>query len=124
MTTLNLDQNEARYQIRAYKPGMIKINDQVFEQSVIISANDLITDWLPQCVDDLNEEAFKIILQRRPNILLIGTGEKHHLLSPKLYGELLNADIGVEVMNTGAACRTYNALTSENRDVCAALLIY
>ena len=65
----------------------------------------------------------KMILDFEPEILLIGTGDQLTFPLLEIYGDLINAGIGVEIMDTHAACRTYNALTSENRNVAAALII-
>jgi len=59
----------------------------------------------------------------KPDVLLIGTGATHVFLSLDIYGDLINQGIGVEVMSTSAACRTFNALSAEGRHVVAALLI-
>lgn len=120
---LDLDQNNSKYQIRAYQPGMIKINNQTLNRSVIISAENLITDWAPVSANDITPEALEKVLPLKPDILLIGTGNEHIFLAVELYGELINQGIGVEVMNTGAACRTFNALSAENRNVVAALIV-
>ena len=85
--------------------------------------NQLITDWTPQTFAELSSEHFNIIQQLRPDILLIGCGSTLQFPSPRMYGALINAGIGVEIMDTHAACRTYNALTAENRNVAAALVI-
>lgn len=121
--SLNLDENSASYQIRAYQPGLIQVNDQMFATSIIITPDKLINTWSPQTIDELNREDLVDVIDLRPSILLIGTG--HHLQFPdlKIYGDLINYGIGVEIMNTHAACRTYNVLTSEGRSVAAALII-
>lgn len=123
MSSLNLDENNAIYQIRAYQPGMIQINEQKLTTSVIVTASKLITDWPPQTVSELTAASFNPFIELRPAVLLIGTGGQHELIPIALYGELLNLGIGVEVMSTSAACRTFNALTAENRNVAAALII-
>lgn len=121
--TLSLDENSSNYQIRAYKPGLIQINDQQYHRSLIVSANKLITDWSPQRFADLTEEDFAIFLELKPGILLLGTGATLQFPPLQLYGKLLNEKIGVEIMDTGAACRTYTALSAEDRNVVAALII-
>lgn len=123
MTTFNLDDNQAIYQIRAYKPGIIQINEKILTSSVIIANNQLIEDWKPQTVNELTAESLAPIIDLKPDILLIGTGASMVFIPIEIYGELINQGIGVEIMNTGAACRTYNALTAENRNVVAALII-
>lgn len=123
MTTLDLDNNQAKYQIRSYAPGMIQINDKKYTHSLIVSADQLIETWSPQSVAEITAESLEPIVALKPNVLLIGTGGSHVFLSIEIYGELMNQGIGVEIMDTSAACRTFNALTAENRDVVAALII-
>lgn len=123
MTSLNLDENNAIYQIRAFKPGTIQINETTFNKSLIVSSHQLITDWPPQSASELTSQSFASIIPLKPDVLLIGTGAQLIFLPESLYGELINLGIGVEVMNTGAACRTFNALTAEDRNVIAALLL-
>lgn len=121
--TLTLDENHARYQIRGYQPGQIQVNDQLFTQSIIVAPYKLITDWQPQTLDELTYEFLVDAVVLEPAILLIGTGATLQFPSIELYGDLINQGIGVEIMDTSAACRTFNALTAEDRNVVAALLI-
>lgn len=123
MATLNLDENQAHYQIRAFKPGTIQINEKTFTQSIIIAPDHLIDDWKPQTITELNTEALASVIALKPDILLIGTGSALVLLPIEMYGDLINLGIGVEIMDTSAACRTFNALSAENRNVVAALII-
>ncbi|MHB1221063.1 MAG: Mth938-like domain-containing protein [Gammaproteobacteria bacterium] len=123
MAQLDLDQNNAKYQIRGYQPGLMQINEQMLTQSLIVTPNQLIENWSPQTIEELTAEHLKMITDLKPDILLIGTGSKHVLLKTDIYGELVNQGIGVEVMSTAAACRTFNALASEDRKVAAALII-
>lgn len=123
MATLDLDQNNANFQIRAYRPGFLQINEKTLTRSVIVTPSQLIEDWSPQTIEELSVDALAIIATLKPDILLLGTGSK--LVFPALasYGDLINQQIGVEIMDTAAACRTYNALSAENRNVVAALII-
>jgi len=123
MSTLNLDENQSAYQIRAYKPGTIQVNELVYSQSLIVMPNKLIENWPPQSIDALSSKDLAPIIEFKPDIVLLGTGEHHVLITAEIYGDLINHGIGVEVMDTGAACRTYNALSAENRNVAAALII-
>ncbi len=121
--SLALDENKANFQIKAYQPGQIQINDRIFTRSLILSAATLIEDWQPQVIDELTRESLQIILELKPTILLLGTGTTLQFPELDIYGELMNQGIGVEIMNTGAACRTFNVLTAEERNVVAALVI-
>lgn len=123
MPTFELDPNQAHYQIQGYQPGKLKINDRIHTQSLIVAPNTLVEHWAPQSVEELNEAAFTPLLSLKPTILLIGTGSTLVFIPVEVYGALLNAGIGVEVMSTSAACRTYMVLTSEGRNVAAALIV-
>ena len=123
MPTLNLDENHAQYQIRAFRPGLIQVNEKTYTRSLIISPTKLIENWIPQAISELSAHSFDIISELKPDILLIGTGSKLIFLPAEMYGELINQGIGVEIMDTSAACRTYNALSAEDRRVIAALII-
>ena len=120
---LTLDDNSAKYQIRAYKPGYLQINDELYTQSLVLSSSELILNWPPQTFDQLKKEHLAVILQLKPTILLLGTGASLHFLDLEIYADLITQRIGVEVMDTSAASRTFNALTSEGRAVVAALII-
>lgn len=123
MATLDLDNNQSAYQIVAYQPGQIKINQEILTASVIITPNQLIKDWAPQTIAALSAASLALIAALKPDVLLIGTGSSQVFISADIYGELINLGIGVEIMDTSAACRTFNALASENRNVVAALII-
>jgi len=123
MTSFSLDNNQAKYQIHAFKPGHIQVNDKIYHHSLIICAQQLIENWAPTQASEITAEALATIQPLAPTILLIGTGETQEFIPLEMYGELLNQGIGVEVMSTAAACRTYNALTADNRKVVAALVI-
>lgn len=123
MATLDLDNNQAQYQIRAYKPGTIQVNEKTFTSSIIITPDELISNWQPRTINELTEEHLAPILIIKPDILLIGTGSKLVFPPVEIYGHLINMGIGVEIMDTSAACRTFNALSAENRRVAAALII-
>jgi uncharacterized protein len=121
--SLTLDENHATYQIKAFKPGFIRVNNTTLTRSLIISPIKLITDWSPQSLDELQKEDLQEVLSFQPTILLIGTGTTLAFPPLEVYGNLINQGIGVEIMDTSAACRTYTALTAEERNVVAALII-
>ncbi|MES2218815.1 MAG: Mth938-like domain-containing protein [Pseudomonadota bacterium] len=125
--SLTLDDNSANFQIRAFKPGTIQVRhqaaDQIYTHSIIITPDILIADWPPQTIKELTAAHLQKISELKPTILLIGTGATLVFPELSIYGHLINQGIGVEIMDTSAACRTYNALTAENRIVAAALII-
>jgi uncharacterized protein len=111
------------YAIRSYQAGHIVINDQAYSKSLVLAPKQLMTDWPPQSADELTEADFDMLKELRPDLVLLGTGEKQIFPPLSLYAPLLQKNIAVEVMNTGAACRTYNILASEGRQVIAALMM-
>lgn len=123
MATLDLDHNQSKYQIRSYKPGSLLINNKWHTASVIVSPDELIENWGPNTVEELTAVLLEKVIALKPDVLLIGTGSKLVFLPVERYGYLINLGIGVEVMDTSAACRTFNALSAENRRVVAALII-
>ena len=120
---LTQDTPQGKYQIHYYQAGKIKINDKVYTQSVIVTPTTLITPWPPCTADELTHEHLQILVAQRPTLVLIGTGQTGKFLAAALLAPLINQQIGIEVMDTAAACRTYNVLAAEGRNVAAALLI-
>lgn len=119
----NLDIDTRRNFIKSYGPGWIHVNEQEIHRSVIVAPDRLVTDWPPQTFADLEEMHFEAILQLEPEIVLLGTGGRQRFPRPKLTQALLAHGVGVEVMDTPAACRTYNIIMMEDRRVAAALLL-
>lgn len=109
--------------IRAYEPGRVTVNDTQLTRSFIVASDKLVQDWPPRRFDDLKAEHLQAALALDPEILIIGTGEKQRFLSGELMGAVSRGTMGVELMDTAAACRTYNVLLSEGRKVVAAILL-
>ena len=109
--------------IRAYAPGRINVSDVMLTRSFIVAADRLVEDWPPQRFEDLSVDNLKTALALDPEILIVGTGKEQHFLTGEMMAALSKGGIGVEVMDTAAACRTYNVLLSEDRKVVAALLM-
>lgn len=117
------DNNSSHYQIRAYQSGEIVINDSTYKNSLIITPSTLMTHWEPKTINDINPESLQPLIEINPDIILLGTGD--HFVSPpqQQLSPLYQAGLSVDIMSTGTACRTFIALSSENRNVAAALLI-
>ncbi len=120
---LSLDLNTATNVIRAYAEGLVTINDYNIRQSVIVTPERLITDWPPQQFNELASSHFQVLVELNPEIVLLGTGKRQQFPSPWLTHSLLSRGVGLEIMDTGAACRTYNIIMAEGRRVAAALLM-
>lgn len=120
---LNLDApGEQENTIRSYGPGVIKINDQEYHGSVIVSANTIIK-WPPVNLADLNEAHIETLVNLDPELVIIGTGARASQLTAAFIRPLVEAGTGYELMDTASACRTYNVLLSESRKVVAGLLM-
>ena len=118
-----LDRPGTPHVVRGYTPGRLRIGDHDYARSVIVSAATLIDDWRPQQIDELTAADLEPALAIRPEVLLLGSGARQVFPAPELLAQLYAARIGFEVMDTGAACRTYNVLVGEGRHVAAALII-
>jgi len=112
-----------RQVIDAYGPGTFRISGALYEGPVLVFP-DHAQVWSVGSFAELSVESFRAIRSADPpvEILLLGCGPKMGLLPSRLRQELRAAGIVVDVMETGAACRTYNVLLSESRRVAAALL--
>jgi uncharacterized protein len=109
--------------IRAFEPGSIRINSESYASSLILTADNLDKNWPIEHPEQLCVETIRQLLAYQTDIILIGTGHKHHLLDPLLSLEAIQQGVGIEIMTTEAACRTYNILLGEDRAVLAALIV-
>lgn len=108
--------------ITASDGAIIQVNEQRHPTPLIVMAHQLIDTWPPRTFDELAAEHFAVLADLGVEIILLGTGATQRFPHPRLTRTLMERRIGVEVMDTGAACRTYNILVSEGRSVAAALL--
>ena len=106
-----------------YGAGHVIVNHKRFEHSLIVLPDRIIENWDANAFEDLTAEHFDFVMALQPELVLFGTGASLRFPHPRLTRSLIQAGIGVEVMDTAAACRTYNILTAEGRQVAAALLI-
>ena len=118
---LNLENPGDHTWIRSFSERGIHIADQVHTGSLLVSAVT-VTDWIPAGPDQLQDQHLDAIFALNPEVVLIGTGVQQVFLSPQRMMLFYQRGIGVEVMNTDAACRTFNVLVSEGRNVVAALM--
>lgn len=100
------------------KPNIIKLTD-----SFIIGLGRLLENWAPSSLAELDQSAFADIESFSPEVVLLGVGGKLRFPDQVLYQNLINKRIGVEIMDSAAACRTYDILVSEGRNVVAAIIL-
>jgi uncharacterized protein len=109
--------------VRSYAPGEVRIGETVVRSSCLVKNDRLITDWRPQTVAEISVADMEAVLALKPEVVVLGSGPRQQFPAPEILGAVLSRGVGCEVMDTGAACRTYNILASEGRTVVAALLL-
>jgi uncharacterized protein len=119
---LHLARAEGRNLFSGYGLGYVAVNGARHERSLVV-LSDRILEWQPARFEDLSQAAFAALAALSLEILIVGTGSRLRFPHPSLTRDIHAKGIGLEVMDTHAACRTYNILLSEDRRVGAALLI-
>jgi uncharacterized protein len=120
---LHLTQAEGQNLITGYGEGWVEINRKRYEHSLIVLPESIIEDWQVHDFEDLTIEHFQKLVALKPEVVLLGTGIKHKFIHPRLTAPLTALGISVECMDTAAACRTYNILMGEGRQVAAKLIV-
>jgi uncharacterized protein len=108
--------------ITSYTPGEIRIANDTWQQSILIHLHGC-SSWNIENIEHLSTNHFPDILAYNPDILLIGTGATQQFPEVETYAELLTLNIGVEIMDSAAASRTYNALLTDGRKVMAGIIV-
>ena len=108
--------------IRRYGADFIVIGEQEIRSSCLVTANSL-EPWTPRSVEELRAEHLGALFDLAPEVVVLSTGAKQVFPRAALRAEFATRRIGLEVMEIGAACRTYNVLVGEERRVLAALLL-
>lgn len=120
---LHLTQNTTQNLFTACGEGYVTVNGKRFDASLIVLPDRLIENWEPRQFEALTEDNFADLAAIKPEIVLLGTGPTLRFPHPRLTRALLEHRIGVEVMDSYAAARTYNILMAESRHVAAALIL-
>ena len=120
---VSLDTGTASHLIKAYGAGSIQINETVYHRDLIVMPESIEPEWASAPITELTTDHFAAVQAYAPEILLLGTGETQIFHPARLMAELGRQGMGLEVMDTAAACRTYNVLMSEDRRVAAALMM-
>ena len=116
--------NTEKYQtVTGYDQSGVEINAQRYDYSVLVMPETPPRPWNVTRFDDLTAEHFEEIAADKPDVVVLGTGERQRFVHPRLIASLSNLRVGVESMDSHAACRTYNILMGEGRKVTLALII-
>jgi len=112
--------------VQAYGDGWVNFNGQVIRSSVLIASSGQQQAWPVDRFDALNAEAFAQTMtlgSEPPELVIFGYGARTRFPKPEWLKDLIQARIGLEAMDLGAACRTFNILSGEGRRVVFAVLI-
>jgi uncharacterized protein len=104
-------------------PGWVRIGATEYRASLVLTSETIATGWAPAGFEHLVEDDFARLVEGAPEVVLFGTGATIRFPRPELTRVLVEARVGLEVMDTPAACRTFNILAAEGRRVAAALLL-
>ena len=117
------DAGAAGNRFTGYGAGYVEVNRVRHAHSLVVGAEQLVVDWPATSVQSLNADHIGALVALSPEIVLLGTGATFAFPEPALLAPLYKAGVGVEVMDTPAACRTFNILLAEGRNVIAALIV-
>ena len=109
--------------IQAYEPGKIKIANVIYQENIIIDNHTIFKNKLPNHFSEITLEHLQFVIDHKPQVLLIGCGKSPLFLPEEYATKIMRKPIGLEVMTSQAACRTFNVLLSENRKVSLVLFI-
>lgn len=120
---LQSDPHSGANTITGYGDGYIEINKIPYSHAVLLSSDGEILEWAIKSFEDLSPADFTQMASLKPELIIIGTGKRQRFPKPELLKTLIEAKIGFEVMDSQAACRTYNILVGEGRQVLLALIV-
>jgi uncharacterized protein len=120
---LHSDSTQQYQTVTGYDAGGVEINAQRFEFSLLVMPEMAPRPWNVARFEDLEAAHFEQIAQDAPDVVILGTGERQRFVHPRLVASLSARHIGVESMDSQAACRTYNVLMGEGRKATLALIL-
>ena len=112
-----------RNTIRSYGVDGVLIGDRKITRSCLLSSDEIIEPWPIQSVAELTLEQLAAALAWQPEIILLGTGMRRQFPAAQLTAAVMARGIGIEIMDLGAACRTFNVLIGEDRRAVAGLIL-
>ena len=104
-------------------PGWVRIGPTEYRENLVLTPETIATGWATMGFEGLADSDFAALLQHKPEIVLFGAGPTIRFPHPRLTRALTEGRVGLDVMDTPAACRTFNILAAEGRSVVAALLL-
>ena len=104
-------------------PDFVRLGVVEYRQNILVTPERIVSGWAAGGFEALTEADFAQLAELKPEVVLLGTGANLRFPAARLMRALIDAGIGVEVMDTAAACRTFNILAAEGRNVAAAVLV-
>lgn len=120
---LTMEDTGAANRIRSYDVGSVTVNETVLTDTLLLTPEQIDTSWGPEETAGLTEAHLDSLIELGAEIVLIGTGRYQSFPPRRLLARAIQAGVGIEVMTTDAACRTYNVLAAEERRVAAVLFM-
>ncbi|KTD08251.1 Mth938-like domain-containing protein [Legionella jamestowniensis] len=113
---ISLEANE-KHTIQAYNEKALQIDSVTYSNNLVVSGHEIIADWSIEKIQDLSEETMWPLLKFHPKIIIIGHNQQGQFAPFPIVDVLAKKGIGLECMSIGAACRTFNVLLSEQREI-------
>lgn len=120
---LNLEHPESQQYIRSYDTGRVLVGETTLTHSFYLSPDELYPNWSVTSVQELTADGLQPLLALSPELVLLGTGTRQIFPPHEILMLFLREGIGVEVMNSDAACRTFNICAQEGRRVVAGIIL-
>ena len=119
----HLARSEGRNLFTGYGEGYVSVNDRRYQGNLVVAPDHDVSLWSAESFESLTSAHFEALLELKPEIVILGTGERQRFPRPQVTRVLAEAAVGFEAMDTRAACRTYNILMAEGRAVVAAIFV-
>jgi len=113
----------SRHRLTSYSERTVSINETEHHYSLILTADSLHSPWPVKSLEQLDAQALAPIFASQPAVVLLGTGSRQRFPDARIFGQFGERGIGLEVMDNGALCRTFNILVAEDRAVTAAIIL-
>ncbi len=120
---LHLNNTVGLNTITGHDDGSVSVNNQPIYHALIVTPDKIIDPWQIADLSTLSVIDFAHLLDLKPELVIFGSGKTFRFPDPRIVAAFAQARTGFEVMDTAAACRTYNVLAGEGRNVAAALLV-
>ena len=120
---LSQENPDFQYVLRGVGEAGVLVNQATIGRSFLLAPNQLVEGWRPASVAELAPADMEAVLALQPSLVLLGTGPRQRFPAPAVLAVLLTRGIGIEVMDSAAAARTFNVLATEGRRVVAGFLL-